>query len=347
MSPGEAPACDHHCHNHLGGFYCSCRSGYVLHRDRRTCSALCSGQVFTERSGEFSSPEYPQPYPKLSNCTYSIRLQEGFRVSLDFVGSFDVEAHPDTQCPYDSLQIRTDREEYGRFCGDTKPHRIQTNSSTVTVTFTTDESGEHTGWKIRYSSTAQPCPDPVAPPNGRVSPVQATYIFQDRVSVQCEVGYELLQGDLPLKSFTAVCQRDGAWDPALPECSSTPPPPLHPAPVPMTPFPGAWIPTLLPQLSACSPHVRQDQAPGEGGLGKCSRRTFSQGQQCRSLHNPGEVEVPFNTHMPRDRSHGDCFGVSPPKYTHLTRMHTPHHSVGTIYKMQTILWVYPHVYTHP
>ncbi|XP_051697909.2 mannan-binding lectin serine protease 2 isoform X3 [Oryctolagus cuniculus] len=214
VSPGEAPACDHHCHNHLGGFYCSCRSGYVLHRDRRTCSAaLCSGRVFTERSGEFSSPEYPQPYPKLSNCTYSIRLQEGFRVSLDFVGSFDVEAHPDTQCPYDSLQIRTDREEYGRFCGDTKPHRIQTNSSTVTVTFTTDESGEHTGWKIRYSSTAQPCPDPVAPPNGRVSPVQATYIFQDRVSVQCE-------GDLPLKSFTAVCQRDGAWDPALPECST-------------------------------------------------------------------------------------------------------------------------------
>ncbi|XP_048205772.1 mannan-binding lectin serine protease 2 isoform X2 [Perognathus longimembris pacificus] len=36
--PGDAPPCDHHCHNHLGGFYCSCRAGYALHRDGRTCS---------------------------------------------------------------------------------------------------------------------------------------------------------------------------------------------------------------------------------------------------------------------------------------------------------------------
>ncbi|XP_033288818.2 mannan-binding lectin serine protease 2 isoform X6 [Orcinus orca] len=153
VPPGEAPTCEHHCHNHLGGFYCSCRMGYVLHRNKHTCSALCSGQVFTARSGVFSSPGYPQPYPKLSSCTYSIRLEEGFRVTLDFVESFDVEMHPETQCPYDSLKIQTDKEEYGPFCGKTLPRRIETKSNTVTITFATDESGDHTVWKIHYNST--------------------------------------------------------------------------------------------------------------------------------------------------------------------------------------------------
>ncbi|XP_073937460.1 mannan-binding lectin serine protease 2 isoform X2 [Castor canadensis] len=217
---GEAPPCDHHCHNYLGGFYCSCWEGYVLHRNKRTCSALCSGQVFTERSGELSSPDYPGPYPKLSSCSYSIRLEEGFSVILDFVESFDVEMHPEAQCPYDSLKIQTGKGEYGPFCGKTLPHRIETKSNTVTITFVTDESGDHTGWKIHYTSTAQPCPNPMAPPNGHVSPVQAKYVLKDSFSIFCETGYELLQGSLPLKSFTAVCQRDGSWDRATPECSS-------------------------------------------------------------------------------------------------------------------------------
>ncbi|XP_029802348.1 mannan-binding lectin serine protease 2 isoform X2 [Suricata suricatta] len=219
VPPGEAPPCDHHCHNHLGGFYCSCRAGYVLHRDRRTCSALCSGQVFTNRSGVLSSPEYPQPYPKLSSCTYSIRLEEGFSVILDFVESFDVETHPETQCPYDTLKIRTDKDEYGPLCGTTLPRRIETKSNAVTVTFVTDRSGGHTGWKIHYTSTARPCPGPVAPPNGRLVPVQAQYVLKDRVAVLCEPGYELLQGHLPLKSFAAVCQKDGSWDLPMPKCS--------------------------------------------------------------------------------------------------------------------------------
>nr|XP_045006821.1 mannan-binding lectin serine protease 2 [Jaculus jaculus] len=219
VSPGDAQPCDHYCHNYLGGFYCSCRAGYVLHQNRRTCSALCSGQVFTRRSGEISSPEYPQPYPKLSSCTYSIRLEEGFRITLDFVESFDVEMHPETQCPYDSLKIQTGEGDYGPFCGKTLPHRIETRSNAVTIAFVTDESGDHTGWKIRYRSTAQPCPDPMVPPNGHISPVQAKYILKDSFSVFCDTGYELLQGSMPLKSFVAVCQKDGSWDQPMPECS--------------------------------------------------------------------------------------------------------------------------------
>ncbi|EDL81127.1 mannan-binding lectin serine peptidase 2, isoform CRA_b [Rattus norvegicus] len=218
-SLGDSVPCDHYCHNYLGGYYCSCRVGYILHQNKHTCSALCSGQVFTGRSGFLSSPEYPQPYPKLSSCAYNIRLEEGFSITLDFVESFDVEMHPEAQCPYDSLKIQTDKREYGPFCGKTLPPRIETDSNKVTITFTTDESGNHTGWKIHYTSTAQPCPDPTAPPNGHISPVQATYVLKDSFSVFCKTGFELLQGSVPLKSFTAVCQKDGSWDRPIPECS--------------------------------------------------------------------------------------------------------------------------------
>ena len=49
---------------------------------------------------------------------------------------------------------------------------------------------EPTAW---FPPAAQPCPDPVAPPNGHVVPVQAKYILKDRFSILCETGYELLQ----------------------------------------------------------------------------------------------------------------------------------------------------------
>lgn len=35
------------------------------------------------------------------------------------------------------------------------PPRIETKSNAVTIIFVTDESGDHTGWKIHYTSTGE------------------------------------------------------------------------------------------------------------------------------------------------------------------------------------------------
>nr|XP_056721367.1 mannan-binding lectin serine protease 2 [Euleptes europaea] len=213
------PICDHHCHNYLGGFYCSCQIGYVLHRNKRTCKADCLEKVSTARFGEFSSPHYPNPYPKLSHCNYGIQVEEGYMVILEFVGKFEIETHPEVPCPYDILKIKTPKAAFGPFCGDSLPPKIETRSHIVDIQFTTDSSGAHAGWKIKYTTTALPCPIPQAPPHGRIQPIQAKYFMKESYSLTCSVGYALLENELIVKSFTATCQKDGSWNKPMAQCT--------------------------------------------------------------------------------------------------------------------------------
>ncbi|KAM4015450.1 mannan-binding lectin serine protease 2-like [Anomaloglossus baeobatrachus] len=209
--------CDHFCHNHIGGYYCSCRAGFNLHTDKKTCVVKCDDVIYTTNSGEIVSPEFPEIYPKLTNCRYRIQAEEGFSILLRFL-HFDVESHPDVRCPYDRLQITAGGKALPPLCGENLPPEIDTRSKTVDIVFTTDGSGHHTGWKLQYTTKALPCPDPVLPPRGHFTPEQKTYVVKDKLTLSCEEGYVLEQNGSILPSFTAVCQSDGTWDKPLPRC---------------------------------------------------------------------------------------------------------------------------------
>ncbi|XP_061538249.1 mannan-binding lectin serine protease 1-like [Phycodurus eques] len=145
-------ACDHLCHNYVGGFYCSCRNGYLLHRDKRTCAVECSGLVFSERIGSVSSVNFPSSYPKSSECSYFIRVAPGLKLRLHFDHTFDVEDHPEVTCPYDYVKIRAATGEFGPFCGRQSPGDIQTDTNTVAILFHSDDTGENIGWRITYTA---------------------------------------------------------------------------------------------------------------------------------------------------------------------------------------------------
>ncbi|KAM8903623.1 mannan-binding lectin serine protease 1 [Spinachia spinachia] len=210
--------CDHRCHNYIGGYYCSCRHGYLLHFDNRTCRVECSDDVFVERSGEFSSVDFPSPYPRSSECSYRIEVDPGFRLLLQFDPRFDVEDHPDISCPYDHVKITTGGKEFGPFCGNQPPSEIQTDSNVATVFFHSDNSGENLGWRITYTSTGSKCRAPEAPPNALLTPVQSTYFFKDHIMITCSPGFRLTKDGEDLDYYQLECWSEGSWSSTPPHC---------------------------------------------------------------------------------------------------------------------------------
>ncbi|XP_063298884.1 mannan-binding lectin serine protease 1 isoform X2 [Pelobates fuscus] len=210
--------CDHHCHNYIGGFYCSCRFGYLLHTDNRTCKVECSDNLFTQRSGIINTADYPNPYPKSSDCLYKIELEEGFVINIHFDDNFDIEEHPDVSCPYDYLQIKAGRREFGPFCGEKSPGRIETGSNSVQILFHSDNSGENTGWRLTYTVTGTSCPDLRPPLNGQIEPSQSKYTFKDQAVISCKPGYRVLKDNVEMDSFQIECQKDGTWSNRIPTC---------------------------------------------------------------------------------------------------------------------------------
>ncbi|XP_052596270.1 mannan-binding lectin serine protease 1 isoform X3 [Peromyscus californicus insignis] len=214
----EELSCDHYCHNYIGGFYCSCRFGYILHTDNRTCRVECSGNLFTQRTGTITSPDYPNPYPKSSECSYTIDLEDGFMVSLQFEDIFDIEDHPEVPCPYDYIKIKAGSRVWGPFCGETSPEPISTESHIVQILFRSDNSGENRGWRLSYRAAGNECPKLQPPAFGKIEPLQAVYSFKDQVLISCDMGYKVLKDNEVMDSFQIECLKDGTWSNKIPTC---------------------------------------------------------------------------------------------------------------------------------
>ncbi|KAG2470166.1 C1RA protein, partial [Polypterus senegalus] len=120
----EESLCSHICHNVIGSYFCSCRPGYTLQQDGRTCKLMCNGEIYSELKGVLTSPGYPKPYPPGVSCNYSIQLEKGFLVTLTFVDVFDIETYLDGGCHYDSLQNGKEITSFLSACmNDGKWHR--------------------------------------------------------------------------------------------------------------------------------------------------------------------------------------------------------------------------------
>ncbi|XP_066295026.1 uncharacterized protein [Branchiostoma lanceolatum] len=110
---------------------------------------LCAG------TGTFSSPEYPEKYPKYQCITWRITTDPGNCITITFQ-NFSVERN--LQCKFDKVWVVTNgKTVYGPMCGTDLP-RPQRGRE-VELTFLSDGSMGMTGFKVRYSSQAGDGPD--------------------------------------------------------------------------------------------------------------------------------------------------------------------------------------------
>nr|XP_023651386.1 complement C1r subcomponent-like [Paramormyrops kingsleyae] len=217
---GSGPLCSQICHNTLGSYLCSCRHGFELRPDQRTCVLQCEGGVYREMEGVLSSPGYPLASPHGLACRYHISVEPGFIITLNFSELFHIEHVQDHEpsCLYHWLQVSIPGKAPQKLCGRQSPGMILTNSSSVVLEYHTDWEGLSYGWRLSYSTKRVQCESPHSVAQGIVTPTFPEYLYRDYIQVRCDTGYKLMMGDREMSGYFSMCQSDGTWLRSLPEC---------------------------------------------------------------------------------------------------------------------------------
>ncbi|KAK3754222.1 hypothetical protein QZH41_013126 [Actinostola sp. cb2023] len=206
-SKGE---CDHFCHNYLGGHYCSCKAGYKLMPDKKSCNVVCNNQQLTARRGTITTPEFPGSYPKNANCDWTISVQKGYQITLYF-RKFNIEDHPEVACPYDYLKVSAGiGRRHGPLCGKSLPQNITSSGNYMHLQFVSDATGAYPGFKAFYETHGIICPKQSAPRNGLMK--GSSFSFKDTLEFECLPGYQLFG------SYIRECTNAGRWSGVTPSC---------------------------------------------------------------------------------------------------------------------------------
>ncbi|KAK3105916.1 hypothetical protein FSP39_008473 [Pinctada imbricata] len=111
------------------------------------------GAIFTEDSGSFISPGYPNAYVDNLRCNYTIATDPQRFVVLEF-DSLIFAIEGGANCPYDYVQAFPGNDSSGRslgkFCGTTVPQPVSSLGS-MFVQFVTDSSIQNKGFRALYS----------------------------------------------------------------------------------------------------------------------------------------------------------------------------------------------------
>uniref|UniRef100_A0A669CUG9 CUB and Sushi multiple domains 3 n=1 Tax=Oreochromis niloticus TaxID=8128 RepID=A0A669CUG9_ORENI len=210
-----------------GAITFGCDQGYTLHGfgmlkcmtgERRawdnplpSCIAECGGSFKGESTGRILSPGYPFPYDNNLRCTWTIEVNSGNIVSLQFL-AFDTEASHDILKVWDGPP--ENEMSLKEVSGSLLPEGIHSTLNIVTIQFETDFYITKSGFAIDFSSSlATACRDPGIPMNGSRNGEGREP--GDSVTFSCDPGYEL-QGESRITCIQV--ENRYYWQPSPPSC---------------------------------------------------------------------------------------------------------------------------------
>ncbi|XP_058047667.1 ovochymase-1 [Ahaetulla prasina] len=186
-------------------------SSPVQDRDiRKGCPVL---DLIPVGFAEIVSPNYPDPYPNLLNCTWIIYSASGSKLKTVIQ---DVVIEDAKDCIWDSLSFYDGPDQHsqllGTLCGHKRNLQLFSSSSYLTVHFRTDGSVGAKGFKISFGETNQGSVP--RSKNGIIelnSPWKCGIPAEDLFSIEAIPTNTSLEGQSKLELFSGNLASPASW----------------------------------------------------------------------------------------------------------------------------------------
>ncbi|XP_072912857.1 CUB and sushi domain-containing protein 1-like [Hemitrygon akajei] len=179
-----------------------------------SCEAQCPmNEIRRSSSGVILSPAYPENYPNFQTCSWTIRVEPRYTISL-YVEMFQSEKQ------FDELSIFDGPTGQSRLLivlsgNHTGQMNLTSTGRQVHLRWSTDHATSKRGFKIRYS--APYCSLDSVPLNGGILN-KTTGTPKSLVQFYCKTGYRLVgQSNATCRRFPNGSYR---WDTAVPFCQA-------------------------------------------------------------------------------------------------------------------------------
>ncbi|XP_064864850.1 adhesion G-protein coupled receptor G6 isoform X3 [Oncorhynchus nerka] len=186
-----------------------------LQRQVLSCSNSNCVVVLTDSQGTFTSPCYPQVYPKSQACKWTLQAPAGFIVQITFI-DFDLEEA--LGCIYDRVIVNTGNQDV-KFCGLTANGlTLNSTSNLMEMSFNSDFSVQKKGFNVSYRQVAVALRNQkVMLPNGNGKVVKVSNSVTIPTLQQFTVCFEVARSNQKNKEtiFSYTRQEDSRGDEAL------------------------------------------------------------------------------------------------------------------------------------